>query len=167
MCVWWWLGWGGRLLPGGGARNRDEFLDSGLGSKVLGNVEKTPFLFGVGAWLVLWDVLERNRRWAPPADHSPLLASHPVPFLLPGSCFSFSFLLFPLPISSGKKSRDLPLSRACPVSSSGWPEGGNREGQQQRGSCFCLFVHSLAGTAPLLEKQAPRFMYLIIIKNLF
>ena len=43
----------------------------------------------------------------------------------------------------------------------------SREGQKKQGSCLGVFVCSLAGTMPSLKKQTLRFIYLIIIKNLY
>lgn len=96
MCVWW--------CPEEGKQRGDCWIRCGSKAGFEGP-EKFFVIFSLGAWWLLWDILERKGPWEPPTD-SPscpagregkevitLLYLHNlVPFGLP--CSFFSSLLF-------------------------------------------------------------------------
>lgn len=152
---------------GGGTRNRDESFGLRPGSKAgFGDLEKCPVFFGGGMVDAMGCSREKWKGGAPCRPQPPSLALHPFSFssrfFFPHS--PFSPLLFP-PLL-GRRARIWHLAGPALCHHLAGPRVGNREGQNNKVAVSCLFVHSLASTAPSLEKQAPGFMYPIIIKNL-
>lgn len=159
MCVWWWPGWG--VVVGNKKQGWVLWTQAWVQSRFWGSREVSClFRPGYGTSREKW------KGGALCRPQPPSLALHPFSFssrfFFPLS--PFSPLLFP-PLL-GRRARIWHFAGPALCHHPAGPRVGNREGQNNKVAVSCLFVHSLASTAPSLEKQVPGFMYPIIIKNL-